>query len=66
MTETETDQPNRTRTYITPLLGFIVLFGLYMTSKYEYLLFHSLAELFSIIVAGGIFIVAWTTLTCPR
>jgi PAS domain S-box-containing protein len=35
--------------------------ALYACSVYDYLLFHVLAELFSIIVAFGIFIVAWNT-----
>jgi signal transduction histidine kinase len=39
----------------------IVLFitALYFTSIYNYLLFHSVAELFSIVVAYGIFIISW-------
>jgi len=40
------------------LIGVLLLFGLYLTSLYSYLLFHSLAEIFSIIVACGIFMVA--------
>ena len=38
-----------------------VLFGLYLTSLYSYLLFHSLAEMFSIIISGGIFMIAWNS-----
>jgi len=38
-----------------------LLIGLYLTSLYNYLLFHSLAEIFSIIVACGIFMVAWNS-----
>lgn len=38
-------------------MGF--LFVLYLTSFINYNVFHSLSELFSIIVAFGIFIVAW-------
>ena len=38
-----------------------ILFGLYLTSLYGYLLFHSLAEIFIIVVACGIFMVAWNT-----
>ena len=41
------------------LAGILVLFGLYSTSLYSYLLFHSLVEMFSIVVACGIFMVAW-------
>ena len=39
----------------------LVLFALYLTSLYNYLLFHSLAEIFSIVVACGIFMVAWNS-----
>jgi PAS domain S-box-containing protein len=41
------------------LAGILVLLGLYSTSLYSYLLFHSLVEMFSIVVACGIFMVAW-------
>jgi signal transduction histidine kinase len=41
------------------LTGALVLLGLYLTSLYNYLLFHSLAELFAIVVACGVFMVAW-------
>ena len=47
--------------YINILLGFFVLFGLYLTTLYSYLLFHSLSEIFSIVVACGIFMVAWNS-----
>ena len=40
-------------------LGLAVLVTLYFLSRYSYLLFHSLVEIFSIIVACGIFMVAW-------
>ena len=36
-----------------------VLGGLYLTRLYSFLLFHSLAELFSIVIACCVFIVAW-------
>jgi len=39
----------------------LVLVGLYLVSRYGYLLFHSLAELFAVVVACGIFIIAWNT-----
>jgi len=39
----------------------LILFGLYLSSLYNYLLFHSLAEIFSIVVAWAIFIVAWNS-----
>lgn len=44
------------------LLAWIVLpLGLYFTSLYSFLLFHSLAEIFSIAVALGIFMIAWNS-----
>lgn len=39
--------------------GILVLTGIYLTSLHSFLLFHSLAEFFSIVVAFGIFVVAW-------
>lgn len=43
-------------------LGIALLFaGLYAASLYNYLLFHTLAELFSIVIAGAIFIIAWNS-----
>ncbi|MEO5356960.1 MAG: ATP-binding protein [Nitrospirae bacterium YQR-1] len=42
------------------LLCWMLLFtGLYVCSLYNYLLFHSMAELFSIVVAFSIFIFTW-------
>jgi signal transduction histidine kinase len=37
----------------------LALLGFYLASLYSYLLFHSLAEIFSVVVACGIFMVAW-------
>jgi len=42
-------------------LGSAVVIGLYLTSRYSYLLFHSLAEIFSVVVAFSIFMIAWTS-----
>jgi diguanylate cyclase (GGDEF)-like protein len=39
----------------------MVLIGLYLTSLYSYLLFHSVAEIFSIVIGCCIFIVAWNS-----
>ncbi len=49
------------RWYPPIFAGVIVLLGLYLTSLYNYLLFHSIAEVFSIVVAFGIFVVAWNS-----
>lgn len=43
------------------LLELLVVVALYLTSLYSYLLFHTLIELFTIIVAGGIFVIAWNS-----
>jgi len=43
------------------LLGILTFLGLYLTSLYSYPLFHSLAEIFSIVIACGIFMVAWNS-----
>lgn len=43
------------------LLVLLVLTGLYLISLRNYLLFHSVAEVFSIVVAGTIFVVAWNS-----
>lgn len=53
------EQSNILSKYITIFVALLALFGIYLASLYNYLLFHSLGELFSIIVACGIFIVAW-------
>jgi PAS domain S-box-containing protein len=47
--------------YLSILLGLLLLIGLYITSLYSFLLFHSLAEIFSIVVACGIFMLAWNS-----
>ncbi len=47
--------------YVYFLVGILVFLGLYLTSHYSYLLFHSLTEIFSIVVACGIFVIAWNS-----
>lgn len=47
------------RLLATAFGALIVLIGLYFSSRYNYLLFHSIAEVFSIVVAFGIFMVGW-------
>jgi divalent metal cation (Fe/Co/Zn/Cd) transporter len=44
---------------LTLISGGLLLLGLYLASLYNYLLFHSLAEIFSIVIAFCIFILAW-------
>lgn len=43
------------------LTGALVIGALYLSSRYSFNLFHTLAELFSIVVACGIFMVTWNT-----
>jgi PAS domain S-box-containing protein len=42
-------------------LAVIVLLGLYLSSLRNYLLFHSMVEMFSIVVAFGIFTIGWNS-----
>jgi PAS domain S-box-containing protein len=43
------------------LLGILSLAGLYAISRYSFLLFHCLAEAFSIVIAIAVFAVFWNT-----
>lgn len=43
------------------LVGAALLLLLYLTTFYSYLLFHSLAEIISIVIAFGIFVLAWNS-----
>ena len=51
--------------YIRPIFATIatmgLLGGLYLVSTVNYLLFHSLAEIFSIVVACSVFVIAWNS-----
>ena len=42
-------------------IGLLALFSIYLTNFYNYLLFHSIAELFSITIAFSIFIIGWNS-----
>ena len=48
--------------YLSIIWAFIVIAILSLLSYYKYLLFHSFAELFSIIIALSIFIVVWNSI----
>jgi signal transduction histidine kinase len=43
------------------LLGLTIVAGLYASSLYNYVLFHSLVELFNVLTAFVIFVLAWHT-----
>ncbi len=47
--------------YVVVTIWALVLIGLYLASLYNYLLFHTLAEIFSVIVAYAIFVFAWNS-----
>ncbi len=49
------------RLTVSILLWTILLLSLYLSSLYSFLLFHSVAEIFSIIIAGGVFALAWNS-----
>lgn len=56
--QTKKGKPSDVFSYVLLFLAFL---GLYFTSLYSYLLFHSLVELFSIVVAFTLFIIAWNS-----
>lgn len=47
------------RSHLTIPITIFALLGLYLTSLYSFLLFHSLAEFFSILVAFSLFTISW-------
>jgi len=55
------EDPEKKRDYLEPTIFFLIVLGIYFTSFYSYLLFHTLAEIFSIIIAGGIFVIGWNS-----
>jgi signal transduction histidine kinase len=55
------EQTRPTAMWIKVTSWILILVGLYLTSFYDYLLFHSLVEIFSILIAFGIFAIAWNS-----
>ena len=51
----------RMRRFVAISLILAIVTGLYLASLYSFLLFHSLVELFSVVIAFGIFMVAWNS-----
>jgi len=47
--------------WLDALFAALIMFGLYLVKRYSYPLFHGLSELFSIVIACGIFMIAWNT-----
>jgi len=50
-----------TKTAMGSILGIFLLLFLYVISRYNFLVFHTLAELFSITVAWSLFVVVWNS-----
>ena len=59
--EQSSDQPHVHRTVLPVLASLPIAGGLYASSLYSYLLFHSLLELFNVLTAFVIFVLAWHT-----
>jgi len=47
--------------YNNKIFAISILIGLYYISTFNYVLFHSLAEMFSIVIAFGIYMFAWNS-----
>ena len=47
--------------FLSIISGICILVGLFVLSQINYLLFHTIAELFSIVVACCIFVIVWNT-----
>jgi len=47
--------------YLALLAGALILAGLYWTSRHSFLLFHTVGEVFSVVVAFSIFALAWNS-----
>ena len=55
------EEPIKKKLYLQHILFSLIILGTCFTSFYNYLLFHSLVELFSIVVAIGTFVIAWNS-----
>jgi PAS domain S-box-containing protein len=55
------ESPGRFGTYVHFIIWALALMGFYLTSRYSLPLFHSIAGLFSVVIAGGVFAVAWNS-----
>ncbi|MCP3954061.1 MAG: hypothetical protein GY697_17880, partial [Desulfobacterales bacterium] len=62
MSTASRDTPHRGLAAATyAALGLAALAGLFLISRYNFLLFHGLAELFSVAVAWSLFLLVWNT-----
>ncbi|MFX1322247.1 MAG: MASE3 domain-containing protein [Promethearchaeota archaeon] len=53
--------PEKKNYHVEVYVFLLILFLTYLTIFYNYLLFHTIAELFSIVIGGGIFIICWNS-----
>ncbi len=51
----------KTGKYLEVVIFVFVLFGLYLVTLYNYLLFHGLVEIFTIVIGFSIFMITWTS-----
>jgi Membrane-associated sensor domain len=59
--DTAAHPKKRFHPWVPTFVGLAILTGLCIASLYSFLLFHSLAEFFSILVAFSVFVIAWNT-----
>ncbi|MFX1572119.1 MAG: MASE3 domain-containing protein [Promethearchaeota archaeon] len=59
--EAEKEIPRRYKIKSSIIVFTLILFFIYLTNFYSFLLFHTIAELFSIVIAFGIFVIGWNT-----
>lgn len=57
----EKTKPGVHRVWGPLLLALVATVGLYHTSRYSYLLFHALTEIFSVVVAFSTFMLTWNS-----
>jgi len=57
----EQNMTTTSKPWLNALFAVLLLSSLYLSKLYSYLLFHGLSELFSIIIACGIFMLVWNT-----
>ncbi len=51
----------KSNNFLAVVIGVSIILGLYLISIQNFLLFHSIAESFSIVIACGIFMVVWNS-----
>ncbi len=56
-----TEPSGRFGTYVHFMIWALALVGFYLTSRYSLPLFHSIAGFLSVVIAGGVFAVAWNS-----